>query len=947
MRTKNAFRQYAHGIQGLVLIVLMIFVALSQPSGAQAQTYTFHPPTIAVSKPVDFKDGSFEDMAPRMTASHIILDTYGTVNMPSTFPISEYWSTFPVSIAGNNHGITAMNDYRCWLLEISSNPGTYGLSSAADGSNFAELNAYAAGRLYQNVATVPGSRIYWQFAHAGRTGVSPSTPDVMKFSLKPAGSVWVAPTAGQIQKQATATSTAWTTYGGAYVVPAGQTNTQFGFEAVSSSNGRSDFGNMLDDIKFQTGASLVTEKSIENSSGQRIDGGYGEFGDTVTISLKIANWGETDADPCVLTDILWDGLQFVPGSGTVTGDSGIVGTVSSSGSVVTARIGVGATSTTGGTIKGSQSMGTSDTSGKGQTAVVTYQATITGAPKSAVNDQASVSYNDKGYESYNPVGGLTSYSTVDYGIADANYLGVAGHGTYTMNMLNPDGSTRVTYDHTDLGNEETYVNHFTVTNREVDGNVWYDSNENGVIDPGEMPISTTVKMQKLVSGIWTDATDWSGMALTATTDAAGSYEFNGILSGQYRVLAQIADGDDRVVKFKNSTPPTEVVTTTGTQGSYDNDADATTITDSGATWAVVQTLDKTSDASTPVAETYYTHHVDFGFVPSPTITKGCEIIGTGNTDQGSAESPVDVLYGDVIKYTLTVTNNSDSNISENMITVTDELPDGLTYVSSTVTPTTVDGQNVEWSDVPSIPSKTSYVITVTARVTEPGKDIFNTAHILEPDSTDTPSNTTYHTSKGLTLTIAKMVKGNLADPQKEFGFDISLGDSQPDLLSGLGTTGSQYTYRDELAGVDLPGGGTAAFGDTASSVSLKHGQSVTFHDLPMGIKYLLNETSNSGYVWAVSITNETSNAGAANTGAYSDLTQTTEGFLNSNDAEVDYANTKAGVPPTDVILEFWPYLLVLLLAVGIGTGLIIRRVQVKRHRGRHARRPIGGIEDKK
>ena len=161
-------------------------------------------------------------------------------------------------------------------------------------------------------------------------------------------------------------------------------------------------GNFLDDIKFQTGASLITEKAITNSSGQRIDGGYGAYSDIVTVTMKITNWGETDAAPCVLTDTLWDGLQFVPGSGTVTGDSGVVGNVSCSGSTVTANIGVGATTAAGGTIKGSQSMGTSGTTGKGQSVIVTYKAKITGTPGSTVKNQASVSYNDKGYESYNP-----------------------------------------------------------------------------------------------------------------------------------------------------------------------------------------------------------------------------------------------------------------------------------------------------------------------------------------------------------------------------------------------------------------------------------------------------------------------------------------------------------------------------------------------------------------
>jgi uncharacterized repeat protein (TIGR01451 family) len=464
-----------------------VLPALLPKDTAQAATYTFHQPTIAVSKPVDFKDGSFEDMEATMVVSHTILNTYGTVNIPSSWTTkSQYWSTFPVSIAGNDgYGITSMNDPRCWLLEISNSPSTYGLSSVANGSNFAELNAYAAGRIYQNIATVPRSRIYWQFAHAGRTGASASTPDIMRFSLKPAGDVATAPTAVQ-QITATATSTDWTYHRGVYTVPTGQTNTQFGFEAVSSSIGHSDYGNLLDDIKFQTGASLIIEKGISNSSGTRIDGGYGEYSDVISIKIKVTNWGETDAAPCVMNDTLWDGLKFV--SGTVTNPDGTTTSNVScdTSGKVTAYIGTGATASAGGTLKGSQSMDTSGTTGKGEQTTVTIRAKITGAPGSTIYDQASVNYNDKGFENYNPTGGLTSYSLVDYQMDDTNDLGVTGKsGHYTMNILNPDGSTAVGYSNVNLSVQDTYVNRFTVVNRELDGTVWNDANENGKIDIGE------------------------------------------------------------------------------------------------------------------------------------------------------------------------------------------------------------------------------------------------------------------------------------------------------------------------------------------------------------------------------------------------------------------------------------------------------------------------------
>ena len=97
-----------------------------------------------------------------------------------------------------------------------------------------------------------------------------------------------------------------------------------------------------------------------------------------------------------------------------------------------------------------------------------------------------------------------------------------------------------------------------------------------------------------------------------------------------------------------------------------------------------------------------------------------------------------------------------------MVTVTDALPDGLSYVSSTGGTPTVSGQSLTWSGLPSIPANGSYVITVTARVTKPNVDIFNTARTVEPDGASNASNTTYHHSRGLTLTIGKLVKGDMS-----------------------------------------------------------------------------------------------------------------------------------------------------------------------------------------
>lgn len=953
------------------LSTLVICTLVSWPINVQAATYPFNQPTIAISKPVNFLNGSFE--SPVCTVAGALAQSHPWYDMWHTPPQWYYYDE--TNVPGWN--TTAV--YNADLTKPAANQiqlcnSAYDSTAPNSGSQYAELNTDFASCLYQEIQTVPGTKLYWSFAHAPYR--KDSVADSMNFVLRPVGYAslggkYYAPLASEIQTVATSYSNGttswgaatnganvapqangrWVNYSGVYTVPAGRTSTSFEFTAVSAGSPSIANGNFLDDIKFQTGASLIAEKAITNSSGQRIDGGYGTYSDIVTITMKITNWGETDAAPCVLTDTLWDGLQFVPGSGKVDGVTTANVSFNSSNSTVMANIGTGATAAAGGTIKGSKSMGTSGTTGKGQSVVVTYQAKITGTPGSTVKNQAKVTYNDKGYESLNS-GGTTSYSTVDYGISDVKNLGV-GPGNYTMDIRRPDGSISAAYDHTILTAENSYVNQFTIIDRELDGTVWYDSDADACIDWGsEWGAQTTVKMQKLGSdGItWTDATDWSGAALTMTTDDAGHYEFKGIPPGQYRVLADII-GNVRVNSWKSDTLPAEVVTPTDAQGFPDNDADwMETIYDGGTRWAVVQTLDKTSQAFTPTANTYYTENVDFAFVPVVSIEKTCKIISTGNTDPGSSASPVTVLYGDTIEYTLTVTNQSFwAEVSADSLAVYDFLPDGLTYVSSSdgsasLTPTVNEQYHyVEWQGLPAIAANGSYTITVTARVTKPNINIMNFAEVGQWDGMFTQSEHTYHHSKGLTLTISKLVKGDMADPLKTFIFNVTLGDNQSALLSGLGTTDSQYTYRDELSSTALSGGGTLTFGSTVAA-SLKHGQSVTFHDLPMGINYTITETGNFGYTTTLSVTDDTSNTGGTvNTSTVSGTSAS--GTLNNNNAAVDYSNSKTSVPPSGIILEFWPYLLAVLLGLGVGTGLIMRHTVTEKHNGRHEKRHHTDVHD--
>ena len=111
---------------------------------------------------------------------------------------------------------------------------------AAEGNQFAELNANQVSTLYQNF-TLSGSAgiIYWSVKHRGRSGT-----DVANIKI------------GSSLSNLTSISTmtdgnsAWGTYTGTYLVTAGQTQLTIAFESVSAAGGSLSVGNFLDDVKF-------------------------------------------------------------------------------------------------------------------------------------------------------------------------------------------------------------------------------------------------------------------------------------------------------------------------------------------------------------------------------------------------------------------------------------------------------------------------------------------------------------------------------------------------------------------------------------------------------------------------------------------------------------------------------------------------------------------------
>ncbi|MBC2159783.1 DUF5011 domain-containing protein [Listeria booriae] len=164
------------------------------------------------------------------------------------------------------------------LIEIQNH---YENQEAADGNQYAELNAVQTSALYQDIETTPGATVRWHVAHKGRDGTDTA---VVKFG-----------SSDNLQVIATMSSSkdAWQIYSGTYTIPAGQTTTRFQFEAVSTAGGEPTRGNYLDDIVFATQSFITVSGEVDKTSVKKDK--------TATYSFDAKNEGGMASQNTVLS----------------------------------------------------------------------------------------------------------------------------------------------------------------------------------------------------------------------------------------------------------------------------------------------------------------------------------------------------------------------------------------------------------------------------------------------------------------------------------------------------------------------------------------------------------------------------------------------------------------------------------------------------------------------
>lgn len=156
-------------------------------------------------------------------------------------PVAANSVNFPASIPGWQ---TTDSAFEIWGTGFNGVP-------AYEGNQFAELNAFIAGTLYQDVSGITaGSLVGFQFAHRGRAG-----NDTMRLTITDLGANGVLG-GGDDTVLFTDTYTdgtaAWGFYtNGSPILALGNT-VRFAYEAVSSAGGAS-VGNFLDAADFGVG----------------------------------------------------------------------------------------------------------------------------------------------------------------------------------------------------------------------------------------------------------------------------------------------------------------------------------------------------------------------------------------------------------------------------------------------------------------------------------------------------------------------------------------------------------------------------------------------------------------------------------------------------------------------------------------------------------------------
>ncbi|MEN5180510.1 DUF5979 domain-containing protein [Comamonas testosteroni] len=260
--------------------VLAMACVAAAPAQAQVQRIFINPGFEEPVLPASCYQTMPSDNVPGWDTTHRAGSVSGTCNLPNlvaTGGLIEMWSSSFMGVAARN------------------------------GSNFVELNANEASRLYQKICLVQGETVNWRFSHRGRS--SATVRDVAEVKIGATTSVAQVGTTsngamdtpvaylGTVNTPVPAATNGWRDYSGAFTYTGATGGTNFGFESIRSAGGASS-GNFLDNVQLAltpfVDFSKTSYSDLEGDSGSqrgtdlptfRVNGVVPAGGMTVTVKI--------------------------------------------------------------------------------------------------------------------------------------------------------------------------------------------------------------------------------------------------------------------------------------------------------------------------------------------------------------------------------------------------------------------------------------------------------------------------------------------------------------------------------------------------------------------------------------------------------------------------------------------------------------------------------------
>ncbi len=565
-------------------------------------------------------------------------------------------------------------------------------------------------------------------------------------------------------------------------------------------------------------ASIVTQ-SADLAITKMVSDATPNVGDNITFTLRVTNGGNDLATGVTVTDLLPSGYTFVSDNtsfGTYNSTTGVwtIGSITTS---QTATLEIVGTVLSTGTYNNTASITTLDQGDPvtaNNTATATVDAQFADLNMTKVVDNATpvpgsdviftVTVRNDGPDAATNVSITdqlpSGYTLVSSNASQGTY--VSGTGIWTVGTLGNSASAVLSIRAT-VGSSGTFLNTASITSIDQFDN---DGTDNSATATTTLQ-TADIALTKTVSNATANVGDNVTFTVTATnngSDAATSLS----------VLDQLPSGYT-------------FVSATSTQGTFTNTTG-------------IWNIGTLNNGGTVTLEVIATVLSTGSFVNSASVNNLDQLDGTSTNDTASATvtapradlnltktvSNSSPNIGDVITFTVTLTNNGPSTASATGIKVTDQLPSGYTLGTATPSIGTYASGTGIW-DVGSLAKDAQATLTVTATVLGAG-DFTNTATItandvFDPNSGDNTASASI-VAQSSDLSVTKVASDDTPNVDDNVTFTITVSNVGPDAATGVAVTdqlpsGYDFVSSNTAFGSYNNGNGVWSIGSIANGAS--------------------------------------------------------------------------------------------------------------------------------